>query len=172
MRKILEEEPFYADREISLCEGSKNLQVGSWLPPAASTCQRASPSGLLVRARRFASRTPKAKTMKKRITKYQCRRTVRITQAEDEMLQRQAAIARISVAEYMRRKFFGGRPIIARTDDLAIRELRRLGGLLKHNFILTSENNQKGTWHEMNKTLRKIQEAIDYLGRENDPQEV
>ena len=110
--------------------------------------------------------------MKKRATKYPCRRTVRITQAEDEMLQRQAAIARISVAEYMRRKFFGGRPIIARTDDLTIRELRRLGGLLKHNFILGSENNQKETWNEMNETLRKIQEAIDYLGRENDPQEV
>ena len=157
----------------SFVEGvGKNLQVGSWLPPATSTCQRAAPSGLLMRARRFASRTPKAKTMKKRATKYPCRRTVRITQAEDEMLQRQAAIARISVAEYMRRKFFGGRPIIAGTDDLTIREQRRLGGLLKHNFILASENNQKEIWHEMNKTLKKIQEAIDYLGKENDPQEI
>ena len=109
-----------------------------------------------MRARRFASRTPKAKTMKKRTTKYPCRRTVRITQAEDEILQRQAAIARISVAEYMRRKFFGGRPIIARTDDLTIRELRRLGGLLKHNFILASESNQKETWHEMNETLGSV----------------
>ena len=79
---------------------------------------------------------------------------MRITQTEDEMLHRQAAIARISVAEYMRRKFFGRRPIIARTDDLTIRELRRLCGLLKHNFILASENNQKETWKEMNKTLR------------------
>ena len=34
----------------------------------------------------------------------------------------------------LRRLFFGGRPIIARTDDQTIRELRRLGGLLKHHF--------------------------------------
>ncbi|MBD5627549.1 MAG: hypothetical protein HDQ90_08770 [Desulfovibrio sp.] len=107
--------------------------------------------------------------MKKRITKYPCRRTVRITQAEDEKLQTQAAIARISVAEYMRRKFFGGRPIIARTDDHAIRELRRLGGLLKHNFILASEATQPKVWDEMRETLKKIQAAIDYLGRDNDP---
>ncbi|MBD5418186.1 MAG: hypothetical protein HDR50_11225 [Desulfovibrio sp.] len=45
-RKILEEESFYADRETSFFGGSKNLQVGSWLPPATSTCQRAAPSGL------------------------------------------------------------------------------------------------------------------------------
>ena len=107
--------------------------------------------------------------MKKRITKYPCRRTVRITKAEDEKLQTQAAIARISVAEYMRRKFFGGRPIIARTDDLAIRELRRLGGLLKHNFLLAHEANQPKVWHEMKETLKKIHSAIDFLGRENDP---
>ena len=107
--------------------------------------------------------------MKKRITKYPCRRTVRITQAEDEKLQTQAAIARISVAEYMRRKIFGGRPIIARTDDLAIRELRRLGGLLKHNIQVASNANQPKAWHEMRETLKKIQAAIDFLGQENDP---
>ncbi|MBD5418187.1 MAG: hypothetical protein HDR50_11230 [Desulfovibrio sp.] len=107
--------------------------------------------------------------MKKRVTKYPCRRTVRITQAEDEKLKTQAAIARISVAEYMRRKFFGGRPIIARTDDLVIRELRRLGGLLKHNFVLASEANQPKAWHEIRETLKKIQAAIDLLGKENNP---
>lgn len=107
--------------------------------------------------------------MKKRITKYPCQRTVRITQAEDEKLQDQAAIARISVAEYMRRKFFGGRPIIARIDDQAIRELRRLGGLLKHIFLLARAANQIQVWREMRETLKKIQVAIDFLGKENDP---
>ena len=107
--------------------------------------------------------------MKKRVTKYLCRRTVRITKAEDERLQTQAAIARISVAEYMRRKFFGGRPIIARTDDLAIRELRRLGGLLKHNFIMACGATHPKVWDEMRETLKKIQAAIDFLGRDNDP---
>ena len=107
--------------------------------------------------------------MRKRVTKYPCRSTVRITIAKDEKLKTQAAIARISVAEYMRRKFFGGRPIIARTDDLAIRELRRLGGLRKHNFVLASEANQPKAWHEIRETLKKIQAAIDFLGKENDP---
>lgn len=104
--------------------------------------------------------------------KFQCRRTVRITKAEDEKLQRLAAAAHISVAEYMRRLFFGGRPIIARTDDQTIRELRRLGGLLKHNFALAGEARQPEVWNEMNRTLKMIQEAIDRLGRENDTQEV
>ena len=63
-------------------------------------------------------------------TRFQHRRTVRLTAAEDKKLTRQAATASISVSEYMRRLFFGGRPIIARTDDQTIRELRRLGGLL------------------------------------------
>ena len=81
-------------------------------------------------------------------------------------------MARISVAEYMRRLFFGGRPIIARTDDQAIRELRRLGGLLKHNFALANEAHQSEVWGEMSRTLRLIQEAIDRLGRGNDTQEI
>lgn len=68
----------------------------------------------------------------------------------------------------MRKKFFGGRPIIARTDDLTIRELRRLGGLLKHNFFLASEANQVSVWRDMKETLKKIQAAIDFLGSEND----
>ena len=105
-------------------------------------------------------------------SKFQCRRTVRITRAEDEKLQRQAAVAHIPVAEYMRRLFFGGRPIIARTDDQTTRELRRLGGLLKHNFALASEARQSEVWNEMNQTLKMIQEAIDRLGQGNDTQKV
>ena len=65
---------------------------------------------------------------------FQRRRTLRLTAEEDERMTRQATTAEISVSEYMRRLFFGGRPIIARTDDQTIRELRRLGGLLKHYF--------------------------------------
>ena len=66
----------------------------------------------------------------------------------------------------MRRKFFGGRPIIARTDDLAIRELRRLGGLLKHNFLLAHEANQPKVWHEMKETLKKFKRPlISWVGK-------
>lgn len=68
--------------------------------------------------------------------RFQRRRTLRFTAEEDERLNRQAATAGISVFEYRRRLFFGGRPLIAKTDDQAIRERRRLGGLLKHHFAL------------------------------------
>ena len=101
--------------------------------------------------------------MKKRATQYPCRRTVRITRAEDERLQEQAAIAHISVAEYMRRLFFGGRPIIARTDDQAIRELRRLGGLLKHHFEMIRQTGDTDTLSELNAALRAIRQAIETL---------
>lgn len=88
---------------------------------------------------------------------------MRITRAEDERLQEQAAIAHISVAEYMRRLFFGGRPIIARTDDQAIRELRRLGGLLKHHFEMIRQTGDTDTLSELNAALRAIRQAIETL---------
>ena len=56
--------------------------------------------------------------MKKRnaTNRFQRRRTLRLTAEEDERLTRQAGTAGVSVSEYMRRLFFGGRPIIARTE--------------------------------------------------------
>ena len=65
---------------------------------------------------------------RKATARFQKRRTLRLSAGEDEKLTRQAATAGISIYEYMRRLFFGGRPIIARTDDQTVRELRRLGG--------------------------------------------
>ena len=74
------------------------------------------------------------KAKDKTLARFQCRRTLRLTGEEDARLSGQAAIAGISVSEYMRRLFFGGRPLVAKTDGQTIRELRRLGGLLKYNF--------------------------------------
>ncbi len=110
--------------------------------------------------------------MRKRATKYQCRRTVRITRAEDEKLREFAAKVGIPVSEYMRRLFFGGRPIVAKADDQMIKELRRLGGLLKHNFGIIRESCQQEAVMEMSKTLRAIQQMMDNLGCKNDPEEI
>ena len=159
-------------RAIPTPEACFSLQVGSWLPPATSTCQRATPSGLPIVLGAPLLARERQEDMKEKATRYPCRRTGRITRAEDEKLQRQAAIACIPVAEYMRRLFFGGRPIIARTDNQTIRELRRLGGLLKHNFALASEAHQSEVWSEMSRTLKMIQEAIDRLGHGHATQEV
>lgn len=95
--------------------------------------------------------------------RFQKRRTLRLTTGEDEKLTRQAATAGISVSEYMRRLFFGGRPIIARTDDQTIRELRRLGGLLKHHFDMVKRTGSTGTLVELDAALRQIRQAIETL---------
>ncbi|WP_231649635.1 plasmid mobilization protein [Ralstonia syzygii] len=42
-----------------------------------------------------------------------------------------ADLAGLSVSELVRRRYFG-RPIVASTDMVMVRELRRMGGLLKH----------------------------------------
>ena len=104
--------------------------------------------------------------MEKRKTtnRFQRRRTLRLTAGEDEKLTRQAATAGLSVSEYMRRLFFGGRPIIARTDEQAIRELRRLGGLLKHHFEVVKRTGSANALTELDATLREIRRAIEALG--------
>lgn len=91
---------------------------------------------------------------RKATTRFQKRRMLRLTAGEDEKLTRQAATAGISVSEYMRRLFFGGRPIIARTDDQTIRELRRLGGLLKYHVTDIRAAGRAESMEEMNRTLQ------------------
>lgn len=100
---------------------------------------------------------------RKATNRFQRRRTLRLTAEEDERITRQAETAGISVSEYMRRLFFGGRPIIARTDDQTIRELRRLGGLLKHHFDMVKQIESVDTLAELDAVLRKIRYAIEVL---------
>lgn len=56
---------------------------------------------------------------------------VRLTKAEKARLREDADRAGLSLSELVRRRYFG-RPIVANTDTVMIKELRRLGGLLKH----------------------------------------
>lgn len=55
---------------------------------------------------------------------------VRLTSAEKARLQEDADLAGMSMSALVRARYFG-RPILANTDQVMIRELRRLGGLLK-----------------------------------------
>ena len=75
----------------------------------------------------------------------------------------QAAIAGISVSEYMRRLFFGGRPLVAKTDGQTLRELRRLGGLLKYNFDAVREKGGRNELAELSATLNAIRAVIERL---------
>ena len=98
--------------------------------------------------------------------RFACRRTLRISAEENERLVRQADAASISVSEYIRRLCFGGRPITSRTDSQTIRELPRLGGLLKHNIEDVLEAGGRQTLQKMEATLEAIRQAIERLSRE------
>ena len=103
------------------------------------------------------------KAKDKTLARFQCRRTLRLTGEEDARLSGQAAIAGISVSEYMRRLFFGGRPLVAKTDGQTIRELRRLGGLLKYNFEAVREKGGRNELAELSATLTAIRAVIERL---------
>ena len=62
---------------------------------------------------------------------------VRLTSEEKARLQEDAELAGMSMSALVRARYFG-RPIIANTDQVMIRELRRQGGLL--NKVHTESN--------------------------------
>jgi hypothetical protein len=56
---------------------------------------------------------------------------VRLTATEKAQLKEDADLAGLSLSELVRRRYFG-KPILANADAVMLKELRRLGGLLKH----------------------------------------
>jgi hypothetical protein len=103
---------------------------------------------------------------KTREGKFLRRRTIRLTEYEDARLANQAAVAGLSLSEYMRRRFFGGRPIVARVDTMMISELRRLGGLLKNNFeALRQAGAARELLQKQERLLEEVIKAIDRVGR-------
>lgn len=56
---------------------------------------------------------------------------VRLTVTEKGRLKEDSDLAGLSMSELVRRRYFG-RPIIANADAVMLKELRRIGGLLKH----------------------------------------
>jgi len=98
--------------------------------------------------------------------RFACRRTLRLSAEENERLARQADAAGISVSEYIRRLCVGGRPVTSRTDSQTIRELRRLGGLIKHNFESVRETGGQQVLTKMEAALEAVRQAIERLSRE------
>ena len=144
----------------SSLQDSSCLTTATILPKAPPLdSRRAFGATLLTLSKRQERQMEKSKAA----IRFQKRRTLRLTAEEDKKLTRQAETAGISVSEYMRRLFFGGRPIIARTDDQTIRELRRLGGLLKHHFDMVKRTGSTGTLVELDAALRQIRQAIETL---------
>ena len=100
------------------------------------------------------------KAKDKTLARFQCRRTLRLTGEEDARLSGQAAIAGISVSEYMRRLFFGGRPLVAKTDGQTIRQALNAS---KYNFEAVREKGGRNELAELSATLNAIRAVIERL---------
>jgi hypothetical protein len=85
---------------------------------------------------------------------------VRVTTTEKKRLREDAELAGLTVSELVRRRSFG-RPILAKTDLATTRELRRLGGLLKHLYNQSNGANSK----ESAAALRALTAYLEKLAR-------
>ncbi len=89
-------------------------------------------------------------------------RTFRLTDYEELRLKDQADVAGLSVSAYMRQILANSAPVIAQTDMVMIRELRRIGGLLKYNFeTLRNAGASRELLDYQEEVLRKAGQAID-----------
>lgn len=85
---------------------------------------------------------------------------LRVTQSELDQLREEADMASLSLSEMVRRRYFG-MPIIARSDEVTIRELRRLGGLVKH-----LHNQSNGAYaDDVTAAIRALTLAIEQLAK-------
>jgi hypothetical protein len=85
---------------------------------------------------------------------------VRLTIDEKYRLANDADIAGISMSELVRARYFG-RPVVANANMVMIKELRRLGGLLK--FVHTESNGAYS--HETASMLKEVSRFIDRMSR-------
>ena len=84
--------------------------------------------------------------------------------AERDTFFQNASLAGISVAELVRRRVLGN-PVIAHTDEILVRELRRIGGLMKHNFsTLRSVGADAKILAQQEETLSALVSLIEVIG--------
>ena len=103
--------------------------------------------------------------------RFQRRRTVRLSKSDEQKIALQADISGLSVAEYMRRKLIESRPITARVDIMMVNELRRIGGLLKHNFTtLRQTEAPKKLFMAQETALAELRKLIAIIGESYDHQ--
>lgn len=81
--------------------------------------------------------------------------TLRLAAEEKDRLKSDADLAGLSVSEIVRRHYFG-RPIIANADLVMVREMRRMGGLMKH-----LHNESGGAYSEQ--TSEAISAIVKYI---------
>ena len=85
---------------------------------------------------------------------------VRVSHTEKDALREAAETAGLSLSAYCRRRFLG-HAVVAHTDRAMIRELRRIGGLLK-----TVHTESRGAYSvETAGALSDLRKAIERLAR-------
>ena len=87
------------------------------------------------------------------------RLSLRVTDIEDTEIRREADAAGLTMSDYAKKRILG-RPVASATDVQTINELRRLGGLLKHNA-------SAGDRLAVNAALDQIRTAIERLGSQS-----
>ena len=85
---------------------------------------------------------------------------VRLTSEEKMRLQDDADMAALSMSALVRARYFG-RPVIANADHVMVKELRRIGGLLKHVHTESNGAYNKATAD----TLAEVKSYIEKLSR-------
>jgi hypothetical protein len=86
---------------------------------------------------------------------------VRLTSAEKARMLEDAAIAGLTISALSRRRMLGRR-VVANVDEAMIRELRRLGGLLKHLHV-----ESRGAYSDQTSdVLRAVKAAIELFSGE------
>jgi predicted ATP-grasp superfamily ATP-dependent carboligase len=84
---------------------------------------------------------------------------IRFTPSEMAELKQLAADAGITVSDYVRRRTLGKR-VVANTDLAMLRELRRVGGLLKHIHVESG-----GAYSQLTSdALETVREAMERIG--------
>lgn len=74
---------------------------------------------------------------------------VRLSAGEKARLAEEASTAGLSMSALVRARYFG-RPLVAQADLVTIRELRRLGGLLKAIHTESGGAYKEATWSAIN----------------------
>ena len=96
--------------------------------------------------------------------------TLRLTAEQNARLLEQAQLAGLNRSKYIRQKLFGGRPIVASVDAKLLGELRRFGGMLKHQCQLFRKQGSTIVLAQLEHLFGELGDLIARIGDAYDSQ--